>query len=116
MLARLFLLVSQLAVAWLATPALLALLPPAGGLRLYVYGIAAAGIVFAVGLVLSQILPDTAKPSRATLLSAVLLALAGALLVSFRGDLPLAWRSATRGLRDELYPLLGAALGYLLKR
>ncbi len=115
MLARLFLLVSQLAVAWLATPALLALLPPAGGLRLYVYGIAAAGIVFAVGLVLSQILP-TAKPSRATLLSAVLLALAGALLVSFRGDLPLAWRSATRGLRDELYPLLGAALGYLLKR
>jgi hypothetical protein len=116
MLARLLLLVLQLVIAWLATPVLLAQLPSAGGLRLYLYGVVAAGLIFCVGRVLSQVLRELAKPSRDTLLCAVLLALAGALFVNFRGDLPLAWRSATHGLRDELYPLMGAALGYVLKR
>jgi hypothetical protein len=49
-------------------------------------------------------------------MAAILLALAGALLVASRGCLPVELRSATRALSDDLYPLLGALLGYALKR
>jgi hypothetical protein len=116
MLSRLILLVIQLVVAGLATEPAMALLPPFGGLRIFVYAVVAALIVYLVGLVLSQILRDTAPPSHATLLAAILCALAGALLFSFRADLPAAWRNLTRALREDLYPLLGAVVGYWLKR
>jgi len=49
-------------------------------------------------------------------MAAILLALAGALLSALRGSLPVELRSATRALSDDLYPLLGALLGYALKR
>jgi hypothetical protein len=49
-------------------------------------------------------------------MAAILLALAGALLIALRGSLPVELRSATRALSDDLYPLLGALLGYALKR
>jgi hypothetical protein len=76
----------------------------------------AAVVVFAVGLVLSQILRDRGPPARATLASCILLALAGAALVFLRDALPLEVEKGTRAVREELYPLLGAALGYALKR
>jgi hypothetical protein len=49
-------------------------------------------------------------------MTAILLALAGALLIALRGSLPVQLRSAARALSDDLYPLLGALLGYALKR
>lgn len=73
-------------------------------------------MVWLVGLALSQVLRDTRQPSGATLMAAILLALAGALLIAFRGSLPVELRSATRALSDDLHPLLGALLGYALKR
>jgi hypothetical protein len=116
MLSRLVLLAAQLVVAWFATPPLLDLLPPFAGLRLLAYGVVAAVVVFLVGLVLAQILRDTRPPSSSTLASCILLALAGAALVYFRDHLPLEVRASTRSLREEIYPLLGAVLGYQLKR
>jgi hypothetical protein len=116
MLSRAVLLVAQLVVAWTATPRLLAALPPFGGLSIFVYAVLAGLVVWLVGLALSQVLRDTRQPSGATLLAAILVALAGALLLSFRGSLPLELRSAMRGISDDLYPLLGALLGYALKR
>jgi hypothetical protein len=73
-------------------------------------------VVWLVGLALSQVLRDTRQPSGATLMAAILVALAGTLLITFRGALPVELPSATRALRDDLYPLLGALLGYALKR
>jgi hypothetical protein len=69
MLARLVLLAAQLVAGWLATEPILERLPPFAGLRIFVYGLVAAVVVFIVGLVLSQILRDTGAPSRATLAS-----------------------------------------------
>jgi hypothetical protein len=116
MLARLVLLAAQLVAGWLATEPILQRLPPFGGLRIFVYGLVAAVVVFMVGLVLSQILRDTGPPSRATLVSSILLALAGAALVYFRHVLPPEVQSSSRAVPEEIYPLLGAVLGYALKR
>jgi hypothetical protein len=73
-------------------------------------------VVWLVGLALSQVMRDTRQPSGATLMAAILVALAGALLIVFRGSLPVELRAASRALSDDLYPLLGALLGYALKR
>jgi hypothetical protein len=85
-------------------------------LRIFVYGLVAAVVVFIVGFALSQILRDTGPPSRATLASSLLLALAGAALVYFPTALPLEVQSSTRAVQAEIYPLLGAVLGYAHKR
>jgi hypothetical protein len=99
-----------------ATPRLLEALPPFGGLSIFAYAVLAGLVVWLVGLALSQVLRDTRQPSGATLMAAILVALAGARLITFRGALPVELRSATRALSDDLYPLLGALLGYALKR
>ena len=116
MLSRLVLLAAQLVAGWVATPSLLALLPPVAGLHLFAYGLVAAVVVFVVGLVLSHILRDTRPPSGGTLAVSIVLALAGAALVYWRDHLPMELRPSARILHDNLYPLLGAVLGYALKR
>ena len=68
-------------------------------------------MVWLVDLVLSQVLRDTRQPSGATLMAAILVALTGALLICFRGSLPVELRRATRALSDDLYPLLGGLVG-----
>ena len=116
MLSGVVLLAVQLVVGFMATPRLLQALPPFGGLSIFVYAVPAGLVVWLVGLALSQVLRDTRQPSGATLMAAILLALAGALLIAFRGSLPVELRSARRAVSDDLYPLLGALLGYALKR
>jgi hypothetical protein len=116
MLSRLVLLAAQLVVGWLATPALLELLPPFGALRIFAYGVVAAVVVFLVGVVLTPILRDTRPPSSGALASAIIVALAGAALVYFRDRLPVDLRSGMHALREDIYPLLGAVLGCALKR
>ena len=116
MLSRLVLLTVQLVVAWLATPALLQLLPPFGALGIFAYGVVAAVVVFLVGVVLTQILRDTRPPSSSALASGIVVALAGAALVYFRDRLPVDVRAGAYALREEIYPLLGAVLGYALRR
>jgi hypothetical protein len=116
MLSRAVLVAVQLIVGWMATPRLLEALPPVGSLAIFAYAALAGFVVWLVGLALSQILRDTRQPSGATLMAAILIALVGALLVSFRGALPVELRGALRAFSDELYPLLGALLGYALKR
>ncbi|HEU0060961.1 MAG TPA: hypothetical protein VFR19_13865 [Hyphomicrobiaceae bacterium] len=116
MLSRAVLVAVQLIVGWMATPRLLEALPPVGGLGIFAYAVLAGLVVWLVGLALSQVLRDTRQPSSATLMAAILIAVAGALLVSFRGSLPVELRGALRAFSDELYPLLGALVGYALKR
>ena len=125
MLAGVVLLAVQLVVGFRATPRLLQALPPFGGLSLFVYAVRAGLVVWLVGLVLSQVCARHAPTlgryllaflTRQSVMAAILLALAGARPIAFRGSLPLELRRATRALSDDLYPLLGAVLGYALKR
>ena len=116
MLSRVVLSAVQLIVGWMATPRLLEALPPVGSLAIFAYAVLAGLVVWLVGLALSQVLRDTRQPSSTTLMAAIVIAVAGAILVTFRGSLPVELRGATRAVSDELYPLLGALLGYALKR
>jgi hypothetical protein len=77
MLSGVVLLAVQLVVGFMATPRLLQALPPFGGLSIFVYAVPAGLVVWLVGLALSQVLRDTRQPSGATLMAAILVALAG---------------------------------------
>jgi len=116
MLSRLVLLAAQLVGGWIAAQALLDALPRFGALGIFFYAVLAGIVVWLIGLTLAQILRDTPSPSSATLTAAVVLALVGALLVRLRPVFPVQVRSALRGLADDLFPLLGAVVGYALKR
>ena len=116
MLSRLILLAVQLAVAWLAAPEIMRYLPRFGAFQLLVYAAVFAVLVWLVGLILSQVLRETGMPSSSTLAASLVVALIGAALILWLPDLvPDIGRLLPR-IDDRLYPLLGAVIGYHLKR
>jgi hypothetical protein len=88
---------------------------PFGNLGIFVYAVLAGLVVWLVGLALSQVLRDTRQPSGATLMAAIVLALAGALLVGFRGSLPVELRSATRALSGRPFSFARGPVGLRAK-
>jgi hypothetical protein len=116
MLSRLILLLVQAAVAWFATPAIVRYIPGLGGLQLFVYAAVFAVLVWVVGLVLSQVLRETGMPSSATFVAALILAMIGAAVVTWLPVFVPDARTALRVIPDLAYPLIGALLGYHLKR
>jgi len=86
MLARGVLLAVQRVVGFMAMPRLLEALPPFDGLSIFAYAVLAG--LGLVGLAPSAGPADTRQPSGATWMAAILVALAGALLITFRGSLP----------------------------
>jgi hypothetical protein len=115
-LSRLILLALQLIVAWIATPVIVRYIPGLGRMQLFVFAAVFAVLVWIVGLVLSQVLRETGMPSSATLVSSLILALVGAALVTWLPVLAPDLRAAMRAIPDLAYPLIGAALGYHIKR
>lgn len=116
MLSRLILLALQLVVAWFAAPIIVRYLPGLGRLQLFVFAAVFAVLVWVVGLVLSQVLRETGQPSSSTLVAALVLALAGAALVTWLPLFILDVRGPMRTLPDLAYPLIGAVLGYHIRR
>ena len=116
MLSRLILLALQLIVAWIAAPVLVRYIPGLGRMQLFVFAAVFAVLVWVVGLVLSQVLRETGMPSSGTLVAALILALAGAALVTWLPALAPDLRAAMRAIPDLAYPLIGAVLGYHIKR
>lgn len=116
MLSRLILLALQLIVAWFAAPIIIRYIPGLGRLELFVYAAIFAVLVWLVGVVASQVLRETWMPSSATLVSALVLALIGAALITW---LPMVVAEAGRAMRQIptiAYPLIGALLGYHIRR
>jgi hypothetical protein len=116
MLARLVLLALQLAIAWFAGPEIVRYIPRFGGLQLFVYALVFAVVVWVVGLILAQVLRETPTPSSTTLVASVVVALIGAAVIvwvpAFFPDL-----GRPMGQIPALaYPLIGAVLGYHLRR
>jgi hypothetical protein len=116
MLSRLILLVAQLAVAWFATPYIVRYIPGLGRFQLFVYAAVFAVLVWVVGLVLSQVLRETGMPSSATLAATLILALIGAAVVTWLPVFLPDVRTSMRALPDLAYPLIGAVIGYHIKR
>ena len=117
MLGRLVLCLIQLGVGWYAAPKLMALmnLPSFGRFNIFVYAVMFAIIVWLLGVVGSLILKDVAKPSPSTLA----FALVGAGLLAGLTLIP-AVMEPVRGVIGRVdqtwFPLVGAVIGYAIKR
>jgi hypothetical protein len=116
MLSRLILLLVQAAVAWFATPVVVRYIPGLGGLQLFVYAVVFAVLVWVVGLVLSQVLRETGMPSSSTLMAALVLALLAAAIYTWLPFVVPDAKPVMQNLQEKVYPLIGALLGYHLKR
>jgi len=116
MLSRLILLAIQLIVAWFGAPYVMRYIPGLGGLQLFVYAIVFAVMVWIVGLVLSQVLRGTGMPSSATLVTCMIVALTGAALITWLPVLVPDLGRTMRQIPTLAYPLIGAVLGYHIKR
>ena len=116
MLSRLVLLAVQLAVAWFAADEIVRYLPRFGAFAIFLYAAIYAVLVWVVGLVLSQVLKETGTPSSATLVACLVFALIGAALILWLPDVLPDLRRPMRQVSEFAYPLLGAVLGYHLKR
>src|SRR5262245_2424990 len=116
MFSRLILLALQLIVAWFTAPVIVRYIPGLGRLELFVYAAVFAVLVWLVGVIGAQVLKDTATPTSAALASALILAAAAAAAYIW---LPTVLPDAKRvmlSLQEKAYPLIGAALGYHIRR
>ena len=116
MLGRLILLLLQIVGGWFGSQALMGQIGSSvpGTLRLYVFAVVAAIVVYLIGVIAAQVLKEVASPSSQTLSTTLVLALLAALLWSFGpGLLPqVPWGK----IRPEYAVLAGAILGYTIKK
>jgi hypothetical protein len=117
MLPKIILTLLQIHVAYTYGPVLRALIPAnLGTLNIVLLALVVAILVWIVGHLGALVLKDTPAPSNATLVAVVVLALvfAGLTLVP---QVP-AFVNGTLRLAVPIvaYPVIGAALGYLLRR
>jgi hypothetical protein len=116
MLSRLILLALQLIIAWFGAPVIVRYIPGLGGLQLFVYALVFAVLVWVVGLVLSQVLRETGMPSSSTLVASMIVALIGAALITWLPGIVPDIGRPMRQIPTLAYPLIGAVLGYHLRR
>jgi len=116
MLSRLILLAAQLAIGWFGAPYIIRYIPNFGGLQLFVYAVVFAVLVWAAGLILSQVLRETGMPSSSTLVAALVVALVGAALITWLPTIVPDLAGTMRQVQERIYPLIGAVLGYHIKR
>lgn len=118
MLGRLVLLLLQIVVGWFGSNALMGMVGGhvPGSVKLYVFAVVAAIVVYMIGVIAAQVLKDVATPGSTTLTWALGLALVAALLWSFGPTLPVL-SDVPWGKVPALYAVLaGAILGYTIKK
>jgi hypothetical protein len=116
MLARLILLLLQLAIGWFAAPQILRYLPKFGStVDIFIYAIVVALLVTIVGFAGSLVLQGVGTPSTGTLTSALIFALIFAALTLVEPVTAFV-SSISPGIPRAVYPLVGAVLGYFIKR
>jgi EamA domain-containing membrane protein RarD len=116
MLSRLILLALQLLIAWVGAPYIVRYIPGMGRMEIFVYAVAFAVIVWIVGLVLSQVLRDLGQPSSGTLVSALVLALIAAAIYTWLPVFVPESKQVMLNLQEKAYPLIGALIGYTIRR
>ena len=115
MIGRLVLILIQLGLGWVLAPMIMAKLPAFGALNIFVYAAVFAVLVWLIGMLGSIVLKDVAQPTPSTLSVALVGALIGAGL-TLVPDVTKAIGSVIKGVPLHAYPLLGAVLGYAVKR
>jgi len=115
MLGRIVLVLVQFAIAWRFAPEIRRYLPPLGDLELFAFAVIFALLVWVVGALGHLVLKDVTQPTPSTLVFAVVVALGFAALTLVPDVTNAIARVAPR-VDLYLYPLLGAVLGYAVKR
>jgi hypothetical protein len=112
MLGRLVLLLLQTAIGWFGSQAIMRYIQMGGILRLFIFAVVAAIVVFLVGVIAAQVLREVAQPSSHTLSWAVVLALVAAAIWTWGPQ----FVPQLRQVQAEYAVLAGAILGYMIKR
>ncbi len=115
MLGRLVLLLLQLVIGWFIGPEIFKKLPQFGQLTIFAQAVVFAILVWLIGVVCSIILKDVGQPSTAALTSTLVVALIFAAITLFPDVTRFIARFA-KGPPLMAYPLIGAVLGYMLRR
>ena len=117
MLPRIVLTIVQLGIGWSYGPQIRALIPASiGALDIFLVAVIIAVLVWLTGQIGALVLKDTPPPSTATLTACLVLALAGAAL-TLVPPLTQAVASVLKGgVPLRAYPLIGAVIGYLVRR
>ena len=109
MLGRLVLILLQLGGGWFGSQALLKQVGLSGDIRLAAYVIIVAIVVWLIGVLGAEVLKDVARPSGAALAVALVCAAIAAAITFVPGiKIP--------GNLSVYLPLVGAVIGYQLKR
>ena len=115
MLGRLLLLILQLVICWFVGPEVFKKLPQFGQLNIFVQAVVFAILVWLVGVVGAIVLKDVSQPSAGTMTAALVGALLGAALTLFP-EVTKAIAGVTKGVPLMAYPLVGAVIGYAIRR
>ena len=117
MLARIILLIAQLAVGWSLGHQVRGLVPLSiGQLDIFLFALIVAVLVWLTGHIGALVLKDTLPPSTSTLTACVVLALAGAALALVPPVTQAMGALLKGGVPLRAYPLVGVVIGYLLRR
>ena len=117
MLPRIVLTIVQLGIGWSYAPQLKALVPVnIGALDIFLLAVIIAVLVWLTGQVGALVLKDTPAPSAATLTACLVLALAGAALTLVPPLTQAVAGVLKGGVPYRAYPLIGAVIGYLVRR
>ena len=116
MLMRLILLLVQLAAAFAGGKFLAPIIAPYlkgfGNLGVFIYAILFAIIIFIIGFIASAVMRDIRSPTSGTLTFSLILGLIGAGVTL----VPAAMAAIPLKFDPLVLPLIGAALGYFVKR
>ena len=114
MFGRLVLILLQLAVGWFAAPEMAKFIPKLGQLDIFIMAAIFALVVWLVGFIGALVLKDVGQPTPSTLVVALVCALifAGLTLIP---DVMSAINGLVR-IPVVAYPLIGAVIGYAIKR
>jgi hypothetical protein len=117
MLPRIVLTLLQLAIGWNYAPQVRGIVPVnIGALDIFLTAVIVAILVWLVGHIGGLVLKDTPPPSTATLSACLVLALAGAALTLIP-QIPQTVNALLKGgVPLRAYPLIGAVIGYLVRR
>ena len=115
MLARLVLLLLQFAIGWFVAPHIKRYLPALGTFDIFALAVIFALLVCIVGFIGAMILKDVAPPSSATVTTTLIVALIFAALTLVPQVMAFV-NQFVKGAPRDVYPLIGAVLGYAFRR
>ena len=117
MLPRIILTIVQLAIGWTLGAQIRGMVPiNVGALDIFLTAVVLAVLVWLTGQLGALVLKDTPPPSTATLTACLVLALAGAALTLVPPVTQAVSSVLKGGVPLRGYPLIGAVIGYLLRR